>query len=93
MASTLMILQLVIGLIPSILQAIQAVEVPGASGVDKAGTVIGITTAALDELTPDMKSKIGADKFQSWLQKAIDMLVSLLNKAGVFKKGQPTPQQ
>ena len=85
MASTLLAIQLVLGLIPSIMATIQAIETPG-NGPDKAATVVQIVLAGLESVSPDLAAKVGLDKVQVFIAKAIDILVGFLNKVGVFKK-------
>lgn len=84
MSSILLALQLALGLVPSIIDTVKAIETPG-NGADKAATVINIVKTGISELAPDLQSKIGVDKLTSFVSKTIDIIVGFLNKVGVFK--------
>lgn len=81
------IVKLVISLLPTVIEAIKAIEaaVPqGGSGADKLGTLKTILQAAYDT------SNETAGQFEKiWpvLQSTATGLVGLFNKAGVFAKG------
>lgn len=85
MKNALLVLQLALGLVPSVLAVIQAVEVPG-SGAAKLETVSGIILAAFELLPEDIRRQIGADKILPFAKQVISLLVTLLNVTGQFKK-------
>ena len=84
MKQTLQAIQLAMALVPAILDAIRAIEIPG-NGADKASAVVQIVLAALDSLAPDLAAAVGLDKVTAFIHKAIDILVAFLNKVGIFK--------
>lgn len=85
MKSFLLSIQLVLGIVPQIIELVKSVELPG-KGSDKAATVITIVRHAIDLLPDELKAQIGVDKVESFVGKVIDTVVNFLNKAGVFSK-------
>lgn len=88
MNQTINAIRLALALVPSIVEAIKTVEIAGIPGADKAAAVVSIVLAALDSLAPDLAKSVGLDRVTAFIHKAIDILVALLNKAGVLPKGQ-----
>lgn len=81
----LAILKLIVQLLPIIIEAVKAIEaaVPAAGqGSVKLEAVKGLVTSVAD-IAGDVDSK----NLSSALDKAISLVVTLLNKTGVFSKG------
>jgi len=72
-----------ISIVPSLIGIIKAVELPG-SGADKAATVTGLVVEAFKIVPPEIVKQIGLDKVESYVRKAIELVVNFLNKVGVF---------
>lgn len=83
--TALMVLQLAISLIPSIVELVKAVEIPG-YGPDKFKLVVGAIRDAFDILPDDIKSQIGLNKVEDFAGKLVNRIVEFLNATGVFQK-------
>lgn len=88
------ILKAIAGLIPLVIEAVKAVEMPG-NGAEKAAAVEAIASGILAEVAPDFIKKLGVSKIGSIIQKVIGIAVDFLNKVGFFstsKSGQTAGQ-
>jgi hypothetical protein len=85
MKTVLLVLQTALGIIPNVIDIIKAVEIPG-NGAAKLATVTSIVIAAFEELAPEIKAMIGADKLASFAGKIVNIIVGFLNAVGILKK-------
>jgi hypothetical protein len=85
MNAILLALRTALGIIPQVIEVIKAVELPG-NGADKAKVVLGIVEAAFDLLPGDVLGVIDRNKIGAFVHRTLDLVVGLLNTAGVFKK-------
>ena len=86
MGNLLRIIQLALGLVPAIIETVKAIELPG-SGLQKKDAVIEIVTAAIKTFAPEYGVKI--ETISAFVSQTIDIVVTLLNISGVFKKAVP----
>lgn len=82
--NTLATLQIAIGLLPVIIDAVKAVEMPG-WGPEKLALVVTTVKEGFNVLPQDVLTKIGADKLEGFVSKVVGYVVSFLNKVGAFK--------
>lgn len=85
MGTIIAVVRLALALVPEIIATIRAVELPG-SGTAKAQAVVDLVKAALDLVPDELAKLVKLDKIEGFVRKVIDIVVSLLNAAGVFKK-------
>jgi hypothetical protein len=82
----LVYLQLAIGIVPQIIELVKAVELPG-NGAAKFAAVIEIVKAAWELIPDEVAAVIGLQKVEAFVAKVVPIIVTLLNAAGIFKKG------
>ncbi len=90
MQNILNVFRLAMALVPLIVETVKAVEIPG-NGADKSAAVLQIVLAGLDGIAPDLAQLFGIDKLTSFINKVINIVVALLNKAGIFNTSTPKP--
>lgn len=76
-----------LSLLPLIVELIKAIELPG-NGEEKKQTVISLALEAIKGLAPDLLKDLDLDKLRSYLSAAIDIIVALFNRTGIFKKSE-----
>ena len=84
MSTFITALKTMLALIPSILDIIKAIEVPG-NGAAKLAAVTQIVLAAFEALPEEILKLIGGDKISAFISKIVSILVTFLNAIGVFK--------
>ena len=82
MANFLKIIQLALGIVPMIIDMVKAIELPG-NGLAKKDAVLQIVVAAITTFSPELGVKV--DTIGKFVSQVIDIVVTLLNAAGVFK--------
>lgn len=81
-------MQIAMGLLPIIPQAIQVVEThtPQANGVAKAEAVMQLANIGIDSLDEDLKKDIHADQIKNYLQLGLTGIVIVNNIVGNWRK-------
>jgi hypothetical protein len=87
MGNFLKIIQLALGIVPMVIELVKAIELPG-NGLAKKDAVLQIVTAAITTFSPEMGVKV--ETIGRFVSQTIDIVVTLLNAAGVFKP-KPVP--
>lgn len=82
MSNFLKIIQLALGIVPFVIEMVKAIEIPG-NGIAKKDAVLEIVTAAITTFSPELGVKV--DTIGRFISQVIDIVVTLLNAAGVFK--------
>lgn len=82
---TLVVLQLVMSLLPTIMNVVRQIEVPG-YGSEKLGLITKTIAAGIELLPVDVKKQIGVDKVEAFAKKVVEYIVSFFNTVGVFGK-------
>jgi len=82
MGNFLKIIQVALGIVPMIIELIKAIEIPG-NGLAKKDAVLAIVAAAISTFAPELGVKV--DTIGRFVSQVIDIVVGLLNMAGVFK--------
>lgn len=82
MQNFLKIIQLALGIVPFIIETVKAIEIPG-NGLAKKDAVLQIVTAAITTFSPELGVKV--ETIGKFVSQVIDIVVTLLNAAGVFK--------
>ncbi|MGH9761482.1 MAG: hypothetical protein ACREDR_46380 [Blastocatellia bacterium] len=79
-----------IGIAPEVVDAVKAVEAAAVgttqTGADKAAAVTNIVLAALQTTVPAIFNSLGLEKLTGFIGKAINEVVTLFNKIGIFEK-------
>lgn len=83
------VLQIAIGLIPTIIPLVKSIETPG-FGEEKLQVIKTSVIASLKLLPDDVQAEIKADKIEAFTETVVNTIVSFLNITGAFKK-QPDP--
>lgn len=79
-------LTIALSIVPMIIEMVKAVELPG-NGPAKLATIIEIVKAAWGLIPEEAAKAIGLDKIEVFVTKVVNVVVLLLNAAGVFKSG------
>jgi hypothetical protein len=82
---TLVVLQLALQLLPTIMNIVRAIEVPG-FGAEKLALITKTVTEAFNLLPPDVKKQIGGDKIDSFVKNLVSYIVTFFNAVGIFSK-------
>jgi hypothetical protein len=85
MGNFILALRTLLQLVPTILELIKAVEVPG-FGVEKLETVIGLVLAAFDVLPDEVRKLIPVDTVKLFITKAVAVIIAFYNAVGIFKR-------
>ena len=85
MNNILLALRTALAIIPEVIAAIKAIEVPG-NGAAKAAVVVQIIIEAFNLLPEEVLAAINLSKVAGFAQKVISIVVGFLNAVGVFKK-------
>jgi len=86
MANFLKVIQLALGLVPMIIDMVKAIELPG-SGLAKKDAILKIVSTAITMFSPELGVKV--ETIGAFVSQVIDVVVTLLNATGVFKKSTP----
>lgn len=83
-------LEVAVHLLPNIVKLVQAIELPDTpgKGAAKKDAVLALLQSAIDALPAELKAGIGGgtEGIIKFAGSIIDVVVSLLNKIGIFKK-------
>jgi hypothetical protein len=82
---TLVVIQIALGLLPTIMNIVKQIEVPG-FGAEKLGLITKTVAEAFNLLPADVRKQIGGDKLEVFVKKVVEYIVTFFNVTGVFSK-------